>query len=260
MTAMGRKLDIEEIIGGPAEARTLAATVGQRLRSLILEGQLLPGTILRLAPLAASLGVSVMPVREALRQLEAEGLVVVTPRRGATVAELSVEDAEEIYALRVAIETLCARHAAERLSDTDVAELDRRFGCMETAQSQSDLDAFIDADHAFHAYLYGIAARPRLARMISELQDRSRRYLPYLYRAWRMVENPLEAHRPLLNAVHDRDAARVEELTREHMCQAAGRLLGAIALEAEARASHAPAGFQIIPDISGGSEVGRPEG
>jgi DNA-binding GntR family transcriptional regulator len=237
VTAEDTKLDIEEIVGGPAEARTVAATVGQRLRALILQGQLPPGTVLRLAPLAASLGVSVMPVREALRRLEAEGLVVVTPRRGTTVAELSVEDAEEIYALRVALETLCARHAAERLTDADLTELDRLFGNMEAAQSRSDLDAFVEADHAFHEHLYGIASRPRLARMISDLQDRSSRYLPYLYRAWQMVENPLEAHRPLLSAIHDRDVRRVEELTREHMNQAAGRLMRAIAMESEARRS-----------------------
>ncbi len=131
MRTEGNELDIEGIIGGPADARTLAATVGQRLRSLILEGQLLPGTVLRLAPLAASLGVSVMPVREALRQLEAEGLVVVAPRRGATVAELSVEDVEEIYTLRIALESLCAGRAAERLTDADLVGLERRFAEME---------------------------------------------------------------------------------------------------------------------------------
>ena len=93
MTEAAVELNIDEILGCPADAQTLAATIAQRLRALILDGQLRPGTKLRLAPLAASLGVSVMPVREALRRLEAERLVVVRPRRGAVVAELSADDA-----------------------------------------------------------------------------------------------------------------------------------------------------------------------
>jgi DNA-binding GntR family transcriptional regulator len=228
-------LSLEEIIGGPADAQTLAATVSQRLRRLILDGQLVPGTTLRLSPLAASLGVSVMPVREALRRLEAEGLVVLTPRRGATVAELSVEDAEETYALRVALESLCAGRAAKRLTDADLVELKQLFAHMESAEKAGDLDAFIDADHAFHSYLYGVSGRSRMTRMISELQDRSRRYLPSLYEAWQMVEDPLDAHRPLLAAIQERDPARVEALTREHMQQAGDRLLLAIARKAEER-------------------------
>jgi DNA-binding GntR family transcriptional regulator len=229
------ELSLEEIIGGPAYAQTLSATVGERLRNLILGGQLVPGTTLRLSPLAASLGVSVMPVREALRRLEAEGLVVLTPRRGATVAELSVEDAEEIYALRVALESLCAGRAAERLTDADLAELERLFERMEVAERAADLAAFIEADHAFHSYLYAVSGRIRLTHMISALQDRSQRYLPSLYEAWQMVEDPLDAHRPLLAAIQARDSARVEALTREHMKQAADRLLRAIARKAEER-------------------------
>ncbi len=235
MTGESVELSIDKILGGPADSRTLAATVAQRLRSLILSGQLQPGMSLRLAPLANSLDVSVMPVREALRRLEAEGLVVLMPRRGAVVAELSIEDAEEIYALRIGLEALCARHAAERLTDADVAELETLFGRMEAAQEAGDLDDLIDRDHSFHAYLYALSGRQRLTRMIAELQDRSRRYLPSYYRAWELLENPVEAHAPILDAIRTRDPAVVERLTREHMEQAAGRLLAVLAVEAEDR-------------------------
>ena len=252
------ELSLEEIIGGPADAQTLAATVSQRLRRLILDGQLAPGTTLRLSPLAASLGVSVMPVREALRRLEAEGLVVLTPRRGATVAELSVEDAEETYALRTALESLCAGRAAERLTDADLVELQRLFDCMDSAEESADLAAFIDADHAFHSYLYGVSGRSRLLGMISELQDRSRRYLPSLYEAWQMAEDPLDAHRPLLAAIKERDPARVEELTREHMRQAGDRLTLAIARKAgERRTARTPARSRWRVPPGSGRAVGE---
>ena len=240
----GAELNVAEILGGPADARTVAATVAQRLRARILDGQLRPGATLRLTPLAHNLGVSAMPVREALRSLEGEGLVVVRPRRGAVVAELSAEDAEEIYAMRVALESLCARHGAERLGPADVADIEQLFGRMEEQQQAWNLAAFIDLDHAFHSRLYAVSWRERLIRMIGDLQNRSRRYLPYIYGAWPMVENPdpgsiapvrLEAHRPILVAIQEGNKPLVERLTREHMEQAAGRLLREIVRQTEGR-------------------------
>jgi DNA-binding GntR family transcriptional regulator len=235
VTQVPPELDLEEFISGPAEARTLAATVAGRLRSLILSGQLPPGSSLRLGPLAASLGISVMPVRDALQRLEADGLVVVTPRRGTVVAELSVEDAEEIYALRVALEALCARQAAEHLTDLDVAGLERLFRAMEEAHESGDLEGFMDRDQAFHARLYALSGRPRIMRMISALQDRSRRYLPHLYKSREVVGNPVEAHEPLLAAIQAREPELVERLTREHMNLAADRILRVVREEAEVR-------------------------
>jgi DNA-binding GntR family transcriptional regulator len=219
---------LEGLPATPDVPLTLAESVAAQLRGLILDGTLPPGTPLRLAPLAQRLGVSVMPVRDALRLLEADRLVVVTPRRGSVVSPLSIEDAEEVYAVRVALESLCARHAAERLTDADVAMLEARFVDMEDAERRRDLRAFIEADHLYHSTLYRLAGRARLFAQIDDLTKRSSRYLPYLYQAWQQAWNPLEAHRPLLEAIRARDAALVGELTREHMEAAAGRLLEAI--------------------------------
>ena len=90
VTADKAQVRLDEVLGGPADSKTLAATIAQRLRALILDGQLQPGARLPLTDIAASLGVSVMPVREALSRLEAERLVVMRPRRGAIVARLTV--------------------------------------------------------------------------------------------------------------------------------------------------------------------------
>jgi DNA-binding GntR family transcriptional regulator len=208
---------------------TLAQTVAQRLRELILDGTLPSGSPLRLQPLAEQLGISPMPVRDALRLLEAERLVVVRPRRGAVVAEMSLEDAEEIYTVRVALESLCARYAAERLTPSDVAQLEGLFGVMEDAQRSGSLSAFIEADNGFHRALYKRSNRPRLVEMIVDLTNRSRRYGYYLVRSWRVAGgDPLEAHRALLKAVRARDPDRIEEETRVHMQEAMGRLLHAI--------------------------------
>ena len=219
---------LESLLATPTLKLTLAESVAIRLRGLILDGTLPPGTPLRLAPLAQRLGVSVMPVRDALRLLEADRLVVVTPRRGSVVSPLSIEDAEEIYAVRVALESLCARHAAERLTDADITALELRFAEMDDAERNGDLQSFIEADHLFHSTLYRLADRPRLLAQIADLTERSSRYLPFLYRAWQMVEDPLDAHRPLLSAVRARDADLIGELTREHMEAATRRLLAVI--------------------------------
>jgi len=214
----------------------MAEMVAQRLKTAIVDGQLPPGTPLRLAQISERLGVSVMPVRDALRQLEAERLVDITPRRGAVVTELSIEDAEETYAVRVALEALAARHATAKLTQADLDEIREAFERMAEAQRADDLRAFIEADHVFHHRLYQASQRERLIRNISELVDRSRRYAPYSYRAWQPLGAGLAAHRPILEAMEARDPILVERLTFEHMSAAAVRLVSAVQQEADERA------------------------
>jgi DNA-binding GntR family transcriptional regulator len=227
---------LDAVLGAPQDSRTMAEMVAQRLKTAIVDGQLPPGTPLRLAQVSKRLGVSVMPVRDALRQLEAERLVDLTPRRGAVVTELSIEDAEETYAVRVALEALAARHATARLTDKDLDEIREAFARMSEAQRADDLHAFIEADHVFHHRLYEASQRDRLIRNISELVDRSRRYAPYAYRAWQPLDVGIAAHRPILEAIEARDPALVERLTREHMSAAAARLVSAVQREADERA------------------------
>jgi DNA-binding GntR family transcriptional regulator len=227
---------LDAVLGAPHESRTMAEAVAQRLKLLIVDGQLPPGTPLRLSHVSERLGVSVMPVREALRLLESERLVQIVPRRGAVVTELSVEDAEETYAVRIALEALAARRAAEKLTDQDLAELREAFDQLTAAQSSGDLHAFIEADQVFHSRLYQASGRERLIRNISELVDRSRRYAPYAYRAWQPLDAALGAHQPIFEAILARDAPLVERLTSEHMSAAATRLVTLIQREAEERA------------------------
>ena len=236
---------LAEVLGPQPGSPTMAEVVVQRLKPLILDGQLPPGTPLRLSEISERLGVSVMPVRDALRLLEAERLVVLAPRRSAVVSELSIEDAEETYAVRVALEALAARRAAERLTDGDVTALQDAFERLATAQRSGDLHAFIAADHEFHACLYMASGRERLIRNISDLIDRSRRYAPYAYRAWQPLDVALAAHRPILDAIVARDAPALERLTSEHMSAAALRLVATIEREAAERArTHLPRGLR----------------
>jgi DNA-binding GntR family transcriptional regulator len=214
----------------------MAERVAGRLRELIIRGELPPGTPLRLAPLAERLGVSIMPVREALRLLESERLVVVTPRKRAIVAPLSIDDIEETYAVRVALEGLAARHATERLTATDLRDIDELFARMTQARDANDREAFIAADREFHMRLYVASGREHLVRTISELEGRSRRYAAYVYSSWQALDIALRAHQPLLDAIEAGDPVLVEERTREHMSAAGARLLASVRREADEQA------------------------
>jgi DNA-binding GntR family transcriptional regulator len=232
--------DLAAVLGGPHDKRTMGETVADRLRELIVEGQLAPGTILRQARVAAQLGVSIMPVREAFRLLEAERLVVVNPRHGAVVAELSVEDIEETYAIREALEGLAARHATPHVTPDDLAAISEQFERMELAKRTGDLREFIAADHDFHMRLYVVSGRESLIRSISELTARSRRYAPYGYASWQPLDIAVSAHQPILEAIAAGDPALVEERTRQHMAAAGKRLLSAVQRDADDRARLQP--------------------
>ena len=228
-----------EVIMHPERSQTMAASVATRLRDLIIRGQLPAGTPLALAPLAHHLQVSVMPIREALRSLESEGLVILNPRRGAVVSEPSLEEAEEVYTVRVALEALCARHAAERLTDEDITDLHRCFEAMSDAAVTGYTPAFVERDHDFHLRLYRISGREQLLKSIEDLMSRSLRYVPYLHRVREMQENPIEAHHPLMAAIELRDPELIEALTRIHEQRAMDRLLAAIRHSIQERGARA---------------------
>ena len=212
----------------PAAARTLSITVADRLRQLIVTNRLRPGDPLRLAAIAERLGVSVQPVREAVRLLAAEGLVVIEPHRGAYVAKLSIEDVEELYAVRVALEGLMARVATEHLTDEDVAELEVCFAAMQETEQADDRPGFIAADRAFHERLYEAGRRPRLQARILDLWGASTRARPILYESWATLQDAVSDHEPLFRAITARDPQAAEAATRAHLEGAAARVLAAL--------------------------------
>ena len=129
---------LDEAFGEPEDRPTIAESVAARLRELILTGKLPPGTPLRLTQVATRMGVSVMPIREAIRILEAERLVTIEPRRGAAVAHLSIDDIEELYAVRAALEGLAAKHGARAIGARDVKAMRTEFNAMTRASEAGD--------------------------------------------------------------------------------------------------------------------------
>jgi DNA-binding GntR family transcriptional regulator len=227
---------LDEAFGEPEERPTIAESVAARLRELILTGKLPPGTPLRLSQVASRMGVSVMPIREAIRILESERLVTIEPRRGASVTRLSIDDIEELYAVRAALEALAAKHGARNIGPEETRAMRAEYEAMVSSVESGDTAAFLRHDRRFHGLLYGASGRPQLVARIDELLESGRRIVdPYVYRSWYPLRVATEAHRPILEAVERRDGLLVEQLIRDNIVRAGERAV--LAFEEDANRS-----------------------
>ena len=154
--------------------RLLRQEIGQLRRA--------PGERLPLQELAERYRVSMTPIRQALRRLESEGLVVSVRHRGARVAPLSVDELEEIQALRLGLETFLSRHGAERCTDEALAEMARWRVELEEAYRRGDLDDYIASFWSLRDACYRCAERPHLLRALADQRLRVERYVRYLCR------------------------------------------------------------------------------
>lgn len=191
--------------------------IADQLRAAIFDGRLAPGARIRQEALGTAFGVSRIPVREALRSLEHEGLVTLVPHSGARVARLDYAELREIYLIREAIEPLAAAESARRLDDDQLREL--RAMVEAFPRGGDDPGAWLEADRRFHLASYAAAGMPRLLRMIedqwSATQHYRRAYLATLTAEdHRLVD--LE-HRLLLDALERRDPTDAEARQRSHI-------------------------------------------
>ena len=180
--------------------------VVDRIRDMIVSGQLKPGDRLRQDELAATFGVSTMPIREALRQLQAEGLVTFQPRRGAAVSSLSVSDYEEIYRIREALESLACRWAAE---DFDRIPIDRLRSILEQIEESEahpeDVHPRLQLVRDFFFTIFEASEKEHLLRILSSLWDLSQQYRRYFSSIPEIVPQRLENYRSVLRACEARD-------------------------------------------------------
>ena len=160
--------------------RTMAEAALEQLREAIILGELTPGTPLRLEELARSLGTSISPIREAVRQLEALGLAEHVPHHGAKVVPLEIEELREIFSIRLALETMAVRRAAELFEAENEATARGHLGDLDAARLGRDARAAVRAHTAFHFTLYGAASSGWLLRLIRPAWDSCERYRPVL--------------------------------------------------------------------------------
>jgi DNA-binding GntR family transcriptional regulator len=201
-----------------ASAAELAA---EAVRGLILRRALAPGETLRETELAAALGISRNTLREALRMVSREGLIVQGARRVATVATLTPEDADDIIATRTLLE--CGAIDQLRRPPPELGRLREALADLVHAP-ETNWQAVIDADRAFHTELVALAGSPRLDAAYAQLDAEIRRTMTVTTRAYEVADELLDVHAQILVALARRAYGRAKTLLRQHFSQDASTL------------------------------------
>lgn len=204
--------------------RTLAERAFATLHGAIIAGSLTPGQRLPIDELADELDMSPMPIREALRGLDAVGLVENVPHRGARVAELSIEDLREVYDVRLALEPLAIRHAALRFTEEEAVDARAKLAALEQAYTDGADDDWIwEAHTAFHFALYRPARSRWLERLITPLWESSERYRRAAPSPRSLHERRSE-HQRIVDACFSGDAEGAAILLHDHLARSANLL------------------------------------
>lgn len=208
--------------------KPLRELVCENLRQAIINGVFSPGERLMEIQLAEEMGVSRTPVREAIRKLELEGFVVMIPRRGTYVADISIKDINEVYEIRTALDILAAGLAAERINDEELEMMQRLLVEIGQHIDEGNIEKIIETDSAFHDILYQASRNERLVNIISNLREQITglrgRSMMYPGR----LTDTLEEHRAIVESIAQRDAEKAQIAVREHLENAEHTLLKAI--------------------------------
>lgn len=191
--------------------------VFQTLRKAILTGELEPGERLMEIQLGEKLGVSRTPIREAIRKLELEGLVVMVPRKGAQVAQFTEKDIEDVLEVRAALEALATRLACKRMDDRAFLKLQLAIAEYEYAARDNDIEVMIQKDVEFHETIFNITQNDKLIQLFNNLREQIHRYrIAYLKNAEEGDTVRIE-HLQILEALTNRDEDLASELATKHI-------------------------------------------
>jgi DNA-binding GntR family transcriptional regulator len=194
---------------------TLEMQVYQELRTAIIEHRLSRGERLIQDVLAAQFGTSRIPVRDALKRLETDGLVTTDERGSYIVSVFGSEDVEEIYGLRMLLEPYAARKALEHLTESDLQELESIEQEMREAASQQEVERYVYLNQEFHTMLYELSRQRRLVAMIKSLWSGLLPLTPIAVPG--QLDRSVSEHHALLQALREKRHARVDELIRAHI-------------------------------------------
>jgi DNA-binding GntR family transcriptional regulator len=213
---------------GGREPAARPETVYARLKDAIITGSLRPMERITENKVAASYGLSRTPVREAFLRLEAEGLIQVVPQRGSFVSQPSVADILEIYQIRLPLECMSARIAAERIEDEQLAALEDLVN-VERARGQGrSAERSLRASAEFHAVLYACTRNKRLASFLQDMQKQVHRARVLWPSTVARLEETWKEHAAILAALRARDGAEAERLMRQHLERAQASTLNRI--------------------------------
>jgi len=202
--------------------QTLTAAVADRLRDKILRGEFREGEQLRQHAIAAEFDVSRIPLREAFRQLEAEGLIKIIDHRGAVVSALSPDEIEELFDIRAALESVTLRQAVPRLTDEDLERAEKSLEAYEQAlNDESDFDVWGELHWRFHSTLYAVANRTRSLSLIQTINNNADRYIRlHILFSRDAHRNAKDEHRAILELCRQRDADAASQMLEQHISKA----------------------------------------
>jgi DNA-binding GntR family transcriptional regulator len=221
-------VDVDALLSAsllPLPTASLTESIAGLLRERIVDGQFQPGEKLVEAEIARQLQISRGPVREALAQLRAEGLVIERPRRGSFVAELTLDDVREIYELRAALESRAARLLIERDDREALAELGVIVEAMKAATEVDDREGFAELDARLHTELCRLSGNRRLHRAFVQQAGLLRALLRLEIKTqYRTLTGILEEHVELFADLDSGDSRRAEAACDRHMREALERV------------------------------------
>lgn len=196
----------------------LRDVIFETLRKAIVSGDIKPGERLMEVSLANQMGVSRTPVREAIRRLEAEGLVTMTPRKGTHVSELSVKDIMDVLEVRTVLDKLATELAAKRMQPAQLKALEtvhkQYIACVE----KENMEGAIKKDVEFHDMIYAASGNPRLVAVAGSLREHIYRFrVIYMSGSSLIAENVLNEHEEILAALKDAQNNVASDLAEKHI-------------------------------------------
>ena len=194
---------------------SMVDNVTERLRRALLSGEIKPGARIKVAELEKSFGVSHIPIREAVRRLETEGLIVARPQRAAVAAGVDLDDLSGLYDLRRIIECEAIRRSVESMTHEQVEVVRASLEALEAVAQDHDSPRFWELHRDFHWALLEPRATAWIERVLDQLWVTSQRYVRLFVS--KTVDDAMRDHRELLACCERREAARAEELLRRHL-------------------------------------------
>lgn len=210
-------MPVEVQVATEEDGRLLSARIADELRSAVLSGEMYPGMRIRQELLATKYGASRIPVREALKQLENEGLVVLAPNRGAWIADVNSEESLEVYKIREVVEPLAIFESVPYLTDADISELDAMISELERVTT---LEIYLQLDREFHLRTYSRARMPLLRAMVERFWNSTQHFRRQFVKET-FAKNGLPfsdpQHLQLMDMIRVRDAEGARTMVHLHI-------------------------------------------
>jgi len=206
----------------------LSKKVYRILKKEIIKGSLKPGSKVLEGRIAEQIGISRTPVREAIRELAAEGFVTLSPNQGVVVRSVSAENIREVLQIHSVLEGLAARLSCEVINEEDLKELENYVNKMEKLANKKDPLAYSEVDLKFHELIVNNCGNKRLIQMRKNISDQAQRYRISSLRTPRRLKESLKEHQKILEAFKTKDPKKADVISQKHIQNALKNILAKV--------------------------------